>query len=100
MKIIEHKGVLLEETEHNQYHNGACQCYKDCDCYKLRGTISYTSYHYRIIGTKDKTKSTPDTAIQSFYQRRTDGIIVAMVDRPRKITNKEKLATGWIFQKL
>lgn len=48
-KFIEKKMVdgVFTEFRYDIFHNGACQCIDDCDCYTLKGKFLYTSFLYK-----------------------------------------------------
>ena len=35
----------IQLIPYESYNDGACQCYKDCDCYLNKGTIAYHNFY-------------------------------------------------------
>jgi hypothetical protein len=47
------------EIIHQVFHSGACQCYKNCDCYDKRGEFLWNDvrYSYGLINEFGKEKT-------------------------------------------
>lgn len=65
-----HEDIVAKAFTFYGIHNGSCQCFKDCDCYKDKGKRTDFGIEYKVDGDKTyKHYKSWKTAINVYKQK-------------------------------